>query len=125
MKKEELVVLIVDDSPLIAERLTRILKGLKNVKQVLHAGSFTDAMNILSVLKPDLMLLDINLPDKSGIELLRTISINKWELMVIMFTNHSSDYYRDLCKSLGAYYFFDKTNEFEKIPDFIRHVQLD
>ena|ERR1700730_7006282 len=125
MKKEELVVLIVDDSPLIAERLTRILKGLKNVKQILHAGSFTDAMNILSVLKPDLMLLDINLPDKSGIELLRTISINKWKLMVIMFTNHSSDYYRDLCKSLGAYYFFDKTNEFEKIQDFIRQVQLD
>jgi DNA-binding NarL/FixJ family response regulator len=124
MKNEGLVVLIVDDSPLIVRRLTRSLKGLKNVKQILHAGSFTEAMNILAVLKPDLLLLDINLPDKSGIDLLRTISVNKWELKVIMFTNNSTEYYRNLCKSLGAYYFFDKTNEFEKIPDFIRQIQL-
>jgi DNA-binding NarL/FixJ family response regulator len=64
-------------------------------------------------------LLDINLPDKSGIELLRKIKEDYKKTKVFMITNQANDYYKDMCKKLGADNFFDKSIDFNLIPDLI------
>lgn len=119
MKKEKKVVLIVDDSIIILERMIPMLEEMENVQVVAHAGSYSEAVELIDGLRPDMVLLDINLPDKSGIEVLKKIKEINEEIIVLMITNHPSDYYRELCKKMGARFFFDKSIDLEIISEII------
>jgi len=112
-------VLIVDDSIIILERMIPMLEEMENVQVVAHAGSYSEAVELIDGLRPDMVLLDINLPDKSGIEVLKKIKEINEEIIVLMITNHPSDYYRELCKKMGARFFFDKSIDLEIISEII------
>jgi DNA-binding NarL/FixJ family response regulator len=109
-------ILIVDDSPLITERLQAMLKELQNIGSVECAGDYSSTLQLLVKMSADIVMLDINLPDRSGLDLLRHIKTNYPASIVIMLTNQSGDFYRNICKKLGADYFIDKSGEFEDLP---------
>ena len=109
-------ILIVDDSLLITERLQAMLTGVENIGSVGCAGDYPSALQLLMTAPPDIVLLDINLPGRSGLELLRHIKSNYPFIMVVMLTNQSGDFYRNICKKLGADFFIDKSKEFEDVP---------
>lgn len=123
MQNEKLIVLLVEDSPIIRERLMTMLQELKNVQRVFQAENYEEAVDILSLQPANVLLLDLGLPGKSGIDLLRAIDQNQWKLSIIIFTNQADEYYRKLCLSLGAHYFLDKTKDFDKIPALIADIQ--
>jgi DNA-binding NarL/FixJ family response regulator len=115
----QIKVLIVDDSPLITERIAEMVRELPCVTDVFTSADYTGALNIITEKIPEIILLDIHLPQKSGIDLLRYTRINYPGIKIIMVTNKASDYYRDLCNELGSHYFIDKSKEFEHIPGII------
>jgi len=115
MKNEKRTVLIVDDSILIMERMIPILEEIENISFVVQACSFSEGVEVLKKLKPDMVLLDINLPDKSGIGLLRLIHEQYAEICVLMITNHSDNYYMETCRKLGARDFLDKSKDMERL----------
>jgi DNA-binding NarL/FixJ family response regulator len=119
MEKDKLIVLLVEDSAIIKERLICLLQELKNVQQVLQAGTYDEAFQILQQEVAHVLLLDIGLPGKSGIDILRSINEHKWELTIIVLTNQTDNYYKNLCFSLGAGYFLDKTKDFDKVPGIV------
>ncbi|MDR3716375.1 MAG: response regulator transcription factor [Puia sp.] len=119
MKKEKRTVLIVDDSLLIVERMIPILEEIENISFVVQAGSFREGLEVLDTLNPDMVLLDINLPDRSGIELLRIIREKHTEIIVLMISNQADDYYREICRSLGARHFLDKSKDIDFIPEVL------
>jgi DNA-binding NarL/FixJ family response regulator len=112
-------ILIVDDSRIIVDRLLQMLKGLKNIGPIGHAGNYSTAVSFLAESRSDLVLLDINLPDRSGIALLQFIKSAYPNIIVIMITNQADDYYRNICQRMGADYFIDKSRDFEQIPVII------
>ncbi len=119
MKKDKKTILIVDDSALIMERMVPMLEEMENVEFVIHAGTYQEAIELLEKISPQFVLLDIHLPDRSGIELLRTIRERYREIIVLMITNSAGESYREICKKLGARYFFDKSKDFDQIPAVI------
>jgi DNA-binding NarL/FixJ family response regulator len=119
MKTEKKIVLIVDDSILILERMIPMLEEIENIQFVVHAGTYKEAIEMLEKVNPHLVLLDIHLPDRSGIELLRTIREKHEEIIVLMITNYASESYQEICKKMGARYFFDKSKDFDLIPGVI------
>ena len=114
--------LIVDDSLLIIERLSDSLKDHEAIKKILTAGSYIEAVEVLSNQKADIVLLDIQLDGKSGIDLLKFIVKEYPDINVIMCTNLASDYYVKLCKKIGAPYFVDKSKDFELIPGILASI---
>src|ERR1700712_2412125 len=114
MKAGKKTILIVDDSALIVKRLIDMLNELESL-EIKNANNYTDAVQLIKNTKPDILLLDINLPDKSGIDVLRITKEQNPSTKVIMITNQSDDYYRKLCMRLGADHFIDKSKEFEQI----------
>lgn len=120
MKDSQLVVLVVEDSLLIIERIFSLLEESEHIKLVVHAANYAESMKMIKEVNADVVLLDINLPDKSGIELLQEIKSNHPGMKVVMLTNHANQNYREICMHMGADYFLDKSNDFEKIPDVIR-----
>lgn len=119
MKKQE-VILIVDDNLNFVERMIVLLKEAGNTSDIHIASDYDEARRMLAEVAPDIVLLDINLPGKNGIELLRLIKKNAANCEVIMITNHADDYYREQCYELGAKYFLDKSNDFAQVPGLIR-----
>jgi DNA-binding NarL/FixJ family response regulator len=123
MLKNKLMILIVEDSPLIRERLKMMILELDNVKEVLEAGNYEEAFTHLAKKNTDVLLLDLNLPGKSGLDILRELSQRHWELTIIVLTNRNHAHYEKLCLMLGADYFLDKTAEFEKVPAIISQLK--
>ena len=120
--KPQKILLIVDDSSLIIERILIILKEACNVKKIFTATDYIEAVNILQEVKTDIVLLDIHLPGKNGIELLKYIVQHYPETRVIMLSNSISSYYRKLCMSIGAVCCIDKSTEFEMITEVIAAI---
>jgi len=122
MQRGKKTILIVDDSPLIVRRLIDMLSELPNLEWIKNAGNYADGIELVQRHNPGILLLDINLPDKSGIELLRICKENNPATKVIMITNQANEQYRKLCLKLGADYFIDKSKEFEQIADTIADI---
>lgn len=114
--------LIVDDSHLIIKKLAEILRHSSCVSEVHCATNIADAIMIFQQQKPDIISLDINLSDSSGIDLLRIIKKDYPETIVAMLTNQASRYYRDLCIKLGADYFLDKSADFNIFFDIVSFI---
>lgn len=112
-------VLIVDDSDIIREKLHEMLEEVEVVKQVFLAQDFDSAMNEVRNNKPAVVLLDVNLPGKSGIEILKEIKTFNKAIRVIMVSNVSTEYHRKICGFLGADFFIDKHHDFENIPSLL------
>ncbi len=112
-------VLIIDDSLQVRERIAALLAESPQIHIAGQAGNGHDALDAVQSLRPDTVILDIRLPDQSGIELLKIFKARYPEMRVIMLTNHDNALYRQQCRQRGADHFLSKTKEFEKIVDTI------
>lgn len=108
-------VVIADDSSIVRGRMASLLTDLKQVEIVGQAQDVPEAVESVTRLKPDLVILDIQMPGGSGIDALEKIKRDKPAPIVMMFSNDSYSQYRQRCMDLGADYFFDKSTEFEKL----------
>lgn len=113
--------LIVDDSSIIIERVIESLKGHESVNKILTATDFNTAVESLNSHVPAFILLDIQLPGKSGIELLKYIMKEYPLVKVIMFSNLLDDNYIKVCRKIGAKYFIDKSKDFDLIPSMLNN----
>jgi len=107
-------VMVVDDSKLFRQRVTCLLNN-RNLHPVLQACNYEEAVEWLLRTKVNLVLLDISMPGKNGIELLKLIRSRYPGTKVWMISNHADDYYKQVCLSTGADHFFDKSLDFELI----------
>lgn len=115
-------VFIADDSPLIRERLRDMLSELGNVDVVGEAEQGGEARDHILRLKPDMAILDIRMPNRMGIDVLREIKHKIPDLKVIMLTNYPYPHFQRRCQEEGADYFFDKSTEFEKVTEVVRKL---
>ena len=115
---------MVDDSALVSERLAGILCETGIPWPMAWARNYRQAMDLISAGTgmPAIAVLDINLPGKSGLHLLRAIKTAHCDVIVIMFTNQAGDHYRKVSRSLGADYFLDKSNDFDELPGLLQRL---
>lgn len=121
--KSKTDILIVDDSALIVEKIKELLEDTAGIAAIKSCGTYAEAIALLLHFTPAVVLLDINLPDESGIALLTYIKASFPKTVVIMVTNQSEEYYKNLCLQLGADGFIDKSKDFEKISEMVAVLQ--
>lgn len=110
----------MDDSKIICDRITALLKEIPGTSDILCGYNFKDGMQLIKTHKPEVVIFDINLPDNNGIELLRTIKEKKYPVkVVIMMTEDASEEKKEKCLQLGADHFLNKFTDFERIPEII------
>jgi DNA-binding response OmpR family regulator len=113
------MVLIVDDNKKYIDRLISLLEEAGITRKIIVANNYGEAVKLIVKERPVIVLLDINMPGKSGIEVLRYIKEEGWYCKVIMVSNHSNESYRKLCLEAGADHFLDKSRDFGLIPSLI------
>ncbi|HJS50349.1 MAG TPA: response regulator, partial [Pyrinomonadaceae bacterium] len=65
--------LIVDDEPLARERVKRFLRDEKDIAVIGECGNGEDAVKAIRSEQPDLVFLDIQMPEKNGFEVIRSL----------------------------------------------------
>ena len=115
-------IFIADDSAAIRERLVKLLSSIRGVEVVGVAIDGVETMLSVRKTKPDLVILDLQMPTLSGLEILPEIKEMSPSPIVMVLTNFSSHPHRGMCAKLGADYFFDKSTEFEKAIKVIENM---
>lgn len=115
-------VYIVDDSAAIRSRLAEMLGRIDGVRVVGQAWGAPQAVADILALRPDSVLLDLNLNGSSGMQILRTIHPQAPEIVFVVLTNHAEPQYRRACERAGAAYFLDKSTEFDRVPGVIAEI---
>jgi DNA-binding NarL/FixJ family response regulator len=105
--------LIVDDSSAVYRRLLAMLGGVEQLTALSIARSLDEAVEKSRGFQPDAVVLDVCLPDGSGLDAMRAIKANCPVAQVYIFSNQVE--YRDKAIGAGASAFFDKSLEFEAL----------
>ncbi len=118
----KIAIYIVDDHEIVREGLAALLIGVPdiNVKAL-----FPDAMSVLESLEkdfPDVLLLDIGLPDIDGIELAERLKISHPELPILMISGNTDDRHLIGAVKAGVMGFLPKDVEKTELCEAIRRV---
>jgi DNA-binding NarL/FixJ family response regulator len=96
-----------------------MLSVIPGVKVVGEAGNSYEALNIFDKVKPHVAIIDIKMPGESGVEVLKKMKKKNPSVIAIVLTNHPYTQYRAKCFENGADYFFDKSEEYNKVIDVL------
>jgi DNA-binding NarL/FixJ family response regulator len=115
-------VFIADDSVPYQAALARALISVKGIQIVGQAVKGRDALNRIRLLHPDVVILDLSMPEMNGIEVLRNMRCEAISSIVLVVTNHADAYSRDTSKRAGADYFLDKSLESQRIAPILESL---
>jgi DNA-binding NarL/FixJ family response regulator len=104
------------------ERLTALLATVEGVQIIGSARTVSAAIRGIQHLSPDLVILDFQMPDGTGRDVLKAIKHSLVPSLVMMLTNISYPQFRMECMQWGADYFFDKSQEFEQVSEVCRNL---
>jgi len=91
MAEPQVRVMLVDDHEVVREGLRTLIGRQKDMVVVGEAGTMTEAIETAAKAKPDVIVMDVRLPDGSGVEACRTIRESRPETKVIMLTSYADD----------------------------------
>jgi DNA-binding NarL/FixJ family response regulator len=106
---KELKVVVVDDSVLIREYLHHVFADIQGCNVVGMAEDGNEALTMIRSLGPDLVILDISMPHRSGIDVLREIRKEDSDTVIVMFTADPCRILAEVCLKEGANHFISKT----------------
>ena len=98
----EIRLLVVDDHPIVREGLRKTIETDANLKVVAEAGDGPTALLYVQSLRPDIAILDIDMPQMDGFEVAREIQKQKIPVEIIFLTVHCEAEFLNEALSLGA-----------------------
>jgi DNA-binding NarL/FixJ family response regulator len=112
--------LIVDDSELIRTSLRALLSSVTGISSIREAGTLSEALVSVQADPPSLVILDMNLPDGLGMDIIKPIKQFSPAVLIAVFTIHAFPGCTKRCLALGADWFFDKATETDALLAVVR-----
>jgi len=121
-EKASIRVFIADDHAIVREGLKQILAEQRDIVVAGEAENGLDAIKLFRKSRCNVLLLDISLPDRNGIEVLKQIKDEKPELPVLMLSMHREDQYAIRSLKAGAAGYLTKQSAPRELVNAIRQV---
>ena len=115
-------ILILDDHPMMREGLAQLINNEAGLSVCGEAGTGQDAFALAAKLKPDLLLADISLPDKSGLEVIKELRSFHPDIAVLVISMHDESLYAERVLRAGGRGYIMKQEGGKKLMEAIRQV---
>ena len=116
-------VLMVDDHIMVREGIKRIIDDTKDIDIVAEAASGEEALKALNNIGVDIVLLDISMPGKNGIQTLKEIKKHNPTMKVLMLSMHAEEQYAMRAIKAGASGYLTKDSASDKLVTAIRKIE--
>ena len=118
--KDKIEIIIADDHMMIREGLKQLLELDGTMKVIAEANDGEECLNLLNKkIHPDILLLDINMPKKNGIEVLEYIKQNKIPVKVLILTVHDEVEYLLKAVDIGIDGYLLKDSSYDELKEAI------
>ena len=114
------MVFLVEDSAAIRARLAATIRGIEGAALVGEAGRVQEAIEGIRATRPSALILDLQLEDGSGLDVLKAVRPSVPALHVAVLTNYATDQHRRACMEAGAEFFLDKSSDFPRIREIVQ-----
>jgi len=121
-KSKKRQILIVDDHPMMREGLAQLINREKDLEVAGEAETAAMAVEKSAQLKPDLVIVDITLPGRSGLELIRDIHVVQPAALVLVVSMHEESLYAERVLRAGGRGYVMKQAGGKKLMEAIRTV---
>ncbi len=115
-------ILIVDDHPMMREGLAQLIDHEPDLSVAAQASTAAQALEAVAQRRPDLALVDISLPDKNGLELIKDLQALCPELPTLVVSMHDESLYAERVLRAGGRGYIMKQEGGKKLMTAIRHV---
>ena len=115
-------VLLVDDHAVVRDGYRRLLESLPDLIIVGEAAAAREALDQVRLLKPDVLVLDLGLPDMGGVELIRRLVQRDTDLRILVFTMHREPIFATQALRAGALGYVTKSSPPEVMIDAVYQV---
>jgi len=115
-------VFIVDDHPLVCTAIAGLINQQKDMAVSGTAGEYRAAMQAIAAARPEIVIVDISLGGKNGIDLIKDLRVLHPKMLTIVFSMHDEALYAARALQAGARGYIMKSEPPEKIIDGIRQM---
>lgn len=122
MKRAASRILIVDDHPLLREGLRRVIGAEEGFEICGAAGSVGEALETVEATSPDLVITDLGLPGRGGLELIKDLRVLHPSLPILVLSMHDEMLYAERALTAGAKGYLMKETAAEHLIPAIRTV---
>src|SRR5436309_1798238 len=118
----KITVLIVDDHPIIRDGLRKLLEMEQDIVVIAEAGSGQQALELVREVQPDVVLLDINLPNLNGLQVTSQLKADRNRTGIVLLTAYDDDEQILHAMRSGASAYCPKDIETDRLLEVIRQV---
>ena len=104
-------VLMADNSLLILDALSRLLTHLDGISIVSRVQTVEKAIEAIKSCQPDIVILDFRFPKNTCLDILWFLKKSEYDPVVMIYTHNAQRPYLEICKRLGAHFFFKKLED--------------
>lgn len=115
-------IVLVDDHPLVLEWLTNLIHQQSDLTVCSETENAPSALSAVAASKPDLVIVDINLKNSSGVELIKNLKDSYPDVPVLVLSMHDESLYAARSFRAGARGYVNKRETTQKIVEAIRRV---
>ncbi|MCM4151570.1 DNA-binding response regulator [Arenibacter sp. N53] len=115
-------ILIADNHPIVRMGVQQVLNPVSDIEVIADASTTTELFNKLEIYSPDVILLEMDIPEINGIATLRKIKKQYPNIRVLIYSGQSEDVYALSTIRAGAFGYLSKTSEIDYIISAIRKV---
>ena len=120
----KLHIYLIDDHPVVREGFARALADEPDMSVVGQAGTAGDALRETGQLKPDVILVDLNIPDRDGIELIGALRAQLPNAKLLVLSCYDDEFRVAEALRAGAQGYLVKTSKLEEVVDGIRRIAV-
>jgi DNA-binding NarL/FixJ family response regulator len=117
----KLRVFVVDDSPVMIQAIRRVVEAMPQLELVGTSDSAIEAMDVIDRIHPQVVLMDIRMPNMNGLEATRRLCHDHPDIRVIIVTGMDSEV-RRLCELAGASGFVCKPRLHQDLPSEVARL---
>jgi len=120
--ENEIRLFIADDHPILRDGIRRMVTNHPDIKVVGEADSGKKAIDGILAVKPDVIIMDISMPEKDGVQVMQAVLKKRPSSRIIFYSMHPEHEYAIKLMQMGASGFINKSSGADNLVDAIRRV---